>query len=72
MTAAHDDETICVPHVLSLSIRLFDLIAISLSHAGLLLPTWLLLLMTHLTRLAGDSDIFCSIWPPNASTLICV
>lgn len=29
MTAACDGETICVSHVLSLSIRLFDIIAIS-------------------------------------------
>lgn len=56
MTAAHHDRTICVLHVLSLSICLFDLIAFSPSHAGLLLLTWLLLSMPHLTHLTVESD----------------
>lgn len=44
-------------HVLSLSIYLFDIIAIQLSLPGQLLPTWLLLLMI---RLAVDGDSLCS------------
>lgn len=58
MTAARDEETICVSHVLSLSKCQFDIIANQLSHTksatGLLLSTRLGLL---LIRLAGDSDI---------------
>lgn len=56
MTAARDEETICVGHVLPLSICLFDIIAIQRSHTksatGLLLSTWLLVLIC----LAGDSN----------------